>query len=142
MATPIQKGTAVIDSVSGTISGYASTALNQNAKATQNFQMGEIKDASGFDANLSSVNEFLEMDFEFIPAGASRSAAVAIAVFLAPLTKVTLASFQATVLNGDWILMSGTMLDVKNGPGASQTLKLRKYADSTQNTALTAAALS
>jgi hypothetical protein len=142
MATEVQKGLATVYGVVGaTIDGYAAVKT-QGARATQNFDMSEVKDENGFDANLTATNEHSEIEVDFIPTATTRALAAAKFIFVAPLAKVTLSGFTVAAYNGDWINMSGASMNLANNAGGAMTLRLRKYADATQNAAMAAAAIS
>ena len=141
MAAEIQTGTATVfgitnDGTAIAIPGYA-TFLLQGAKPTHKFTLTEIKDAGAFDAALIASNGHIELDLDFIPSGATRAAAAGVAVFLAPLAKVTTAHFKVAALNGDFVYVGDESMDLSNVASVKMTLKLRKYDDGTQNTSLT-----
>lgn len=141
MALEIQHGLAQVHGIrnNGTpisITGVA-TFLLDSAKATHKFDMEAGKDELGFDANLTAVNPHVEFDIAFRPAGADRDAAEAVAAFLEPLATVTLANFALDEFNGDCIYVGDGQIDLSSGKAATQSLKLRKYKDATQNTLLT-----
>jgi len=140
MPAVVQTGDATIWGVCGaspiTISGYASFHL-QGARPTHKFTLNELKDGGGFDAALIATNSYVEMDVEFYPAAATKSAANAIAVFLSPLATVTTAGFNVTALNGRWVYVGDESMDLSNASSAKIMLRVRKYDDATQNTRLT-----
>ncbi len=140
MAADIQTGTATVfgvanDGTAIAISGYA-TFLIQGAKPTHKFDLAEVKDASGFDANLIATNGRVELDLDFIPSGATRAAAATVTAFLSPLATVTTTHFKVSALNGTWIYIGDETIDLGNTASSKMTLKVRKYDDSTQNTSL------
>lgn len=146
MAAEVQHGDAVIHGIDNsgsaiTVSGYATFFL-QSINIQQNFEEKITKDNLGFDANWTSLNEHSVMKMKFRPKGATRAAASAVAAFVAPHAKVTTANFKVAALNGDFQNLSGATIDLKNDDPADQELSLRKYADSTQNTAATGTAVS
>jgi hypothetical protein len=142
MASEIQAGTAVVHGITNsgsaiTITGFA-TFLFDSAKGQHMFDIADVKDAVNFDAAAIATNEHIELDINFTPSGATRAAAAAVYAFPTPLSKVTLATFKITAFNGDWQYRGGTSIDLTNtGPGKISSLKIRKYADSTQNASLT-----
>ena len=137
-----QVGTGVIQGITNdgstmTITGFA-TFLMQDMEAEEQFDLSTGKDAGGFDANLSAVNERIEQTIDFIIAGPTRAAAAATAVFIAPLAKITIAHHKIAAFNGDWIYMGGQKISVNNvNQGRINGLKIRRYTDATQNTSLT-----
>ncbi len=147
MATPnqeVQVGKAVLygitnDGTAITISGFGGFILD-TAKGQHKFKLDEIKDELEFDATLIASNPFLEIDLQFTPAGPTgtntRAGAAGVAVFLTPLAKVTLAHFKVGAFNGDWIYVGDESIDLSHGV-AKLTLKIRKYDNTDQNTALT-----
>jgi hypothetical protein len=142
MAAEIQTGTAVVHGIPNggsaiSITGFA-TFLFDAAKAGHQFAVSENKDALNFDANLTAVNEFIEVDIDFEPSGATRAAAAAVAVLPTPLSAITLANFKIALFNGVYVYMGGTTVtQMPSGATKFSGMKLRKYADSAQNTALT-----
>lgn len=146
MAQEIQHGTATLYAIANngsaiTLSGYA-TIMPQTANATQNFEEKVTKDATGSDANWTSTNEHYVIKIKFVPSGATRAAAGAVAAFVNPLAKVTLANFRVSAFNGDHQNMSGATIDLGNEKNCEMDLTLRRYADSTQNTLATGTAIS
>jgi hypothetical protein len=139
MPNESQTGKATVFGLeSTTLSGFA-TLLNQSGKASHKFKLGETLDGNGSDANLTATNAMIELDWEFVPVGASKAAAAAVTVFLAPLAKVTIAGHPVTVYNGDWIYIGDAGMSMTNVERLSYSLKLRKYVDPTQNASLTTA---
>ncbi len=142
MAAEIQTGTAVIYGVSNTgsaitVTGYA-TFLWDTIRGTHQFKIEDLQDYQGADVTAIATNEHFEVDIDFKPSGATRAAAAAVAVFLTPLSKVTLANFKVSAFNGDHQYRGDTVIELSNvNPAKLSGMKLRRYADSTQNTALT-----
>jgi hypothetical protein len=137
----IQTGNATIHGITNngsafTISGYATFLLEQ-LKAAHKFNLREIKDETDFDAALVATNQCVELDITFKPSGATRAAAAAVAVFPTPLATVTLANFKVSLVNGTWTYVGDGTLDLMSNESGKMTLKIRKYSDATQNTALT-----
>jgi hypothetical protein len=142
MPAEAQNGVAVIhgiqnDGTAISILGYA-TFILEAVKAGHKFELDEIKDAGKNDVSLIAANPRLEIEITWKPSGATRAAATATAVILAPLTKVTLAHFKVGAFNGDWVYIGDESLELPQGQ-ASMSIKLRKYDDATQNTSLTTA---
>ena len=140
MASEVQNGLAYIHGIKNdgnaiTIEGYATFTLD-SAKAGHKFKLESVEDENGFDAALVATNAHYEMDIQWMPSGASKSAALATAVFLAPLAKVTLAHFGVSSFNGDWIYVGDMSIDLSHKQ-AKMSIKLRRYADASQNTSLT-----
>jgi hypothetical protein len=140
MPTEVQNGSAVLHGIRNdgspiTIEGYA-TFLLDSAKLGHKFKLEAIEDEVGFDASLVATNAHKEVDVTFVPKGASRAAAEAVAAVLTPLDKVTLDNFAVTVFNGDWIYVGDASVDLGHAAG-KVSLKLRKYDDTDQNASLT-----
>lgn len=142
----IQVGTAVLHGINNsgsaiTMLGYATFILDA-AKAQHKFGLDTVTDEKGFDVSLVAKNAHIETDITWTPSGATRAAAATTTVFLSPLAKVTLANFKVAAFNGDWIYVGDESIDLTSGAPGKMSLKIRKYDDSGQNTALTATAVS
>lgn len=140
MAAEVQNGTGIIQGITNSgsaisMTGYATFILD-TAKAQHKFKLDAVEDENAADANLTATNPHVELDINWTPSGASRSAAASTMVFLEPLAKVTLANFKATTFNGDYVYVGDGSIDLSHGP-AKMSLKIRKYDDSTQNALLT-----
>jgi hypothetical protein len=118
-----------------TIEGYA-TFLLETAKASHKFELDTVKDEANFDASLIASNGHRELDITWTPSGATKADAAATAVFLEPLTKVTLEHFKVDSFNGDYIYVGDAMVELNHKQG-KMSMKLRKYDDDDQNTSLT-----
>ena len=141
MAQEVQNGKCVLYGISNsgspiTITGYASFIL-ESAKVGRKYEMEVVKDENNFDTALIWTNGLDEVDVPFVVSGATRDAAAAIAVFLSPGAKVTMANFKASVCNGDWLNLGDQSLDLTQKGPAKMTLKLRRYVDADQNDSLT-----
>src|SRR5947209_7733849 len=107
MPAEIQNGTGVLWGITNsgsaiTMSGFATFILD-GAKGGHKFDLDALKDETKYDVALIAANGHLELDITWTPSGATRAAAAATAVFLAPLAKVTLANFKLSAYNGDWV---------------------------------------
>lgn len=143
MPTEVQNGTAVLFGIRNngsaiTIEGYATTIID-SAKLGHKFKLDEVEDELGAHTSLIATNPFYELDITFVPSGATRAAAQAVAAFIEPLAKCTLANFAVTALNGDYVYVGDGSIDLSHGTG-KQSLKLRRYADEDQNSSLTTTA--
>jgi hypothetical protein len=118
-----------------TMLGFATFILDA-VKGAHKFKLEAIEDELNADVSLIATNPHVEIDVTWTPSGASRAAAAATAVFLTPLTKVTLANFKVAAFNGDWIYVGDESIDLSHAAG-KLSLKLRKYDDPTQNASLT-----
>lgn len=138
-ATPPQTGKAVVYGINAmTIGGFA-TILPQSTGLGHKFNLKDTKDGDGNDANLTATNEHTEMDIEFVPYGATVTAAKAVCVFLGPLSSVAIATHPVAAYNGTWIYVGDAGMKITNEEKLSYTLRCRKYADATQNTSLSTA---
>ena len=140
----IQNGRAHVHGITNngttyTITGYATFTL-EGLSLAHNFRLKEIIDENDADAALVATNPFIEMDINFKPSAETKAAAAGIAVFLTPLATVTLANFKVAAVNGAWIYVGSGKIDLTQNDNAKQTLRVRRYVDSTQNTLLTTAA--
>lgn len=147
MAAPItQRGKAAIHGVAGTIDVIV-YPVQQKLKMTQQFDEEIGKDVDGGDAWWIARNERgeLSIGLKFVGDTAAHAAAPVSSAgtlgqpFLAPYATVTLSAFALAALNGAYQNISGTDLDMENTKVADGDYKLRRYADSTQNTAATTA---
>ena len=118
------------------MTGYVATAIFDGVKAGHKFDMDSIKDELKFDASLIAFNPYLELTITWTPTAATRVLAAAAAVILAPLAKVTLTHFAVAAINGDYVYVGDEELNLSQGP-AKMSIKIRKYDNATQNTALT-----
>jgi hypothetical protein len=142
----IQKGTAKLfgitnDGTAYTMSGFATFVLD-SVGLTHEFDLLDEKDATNFDVTCIATNAKIRGDITIQPSGATRGAAALVAVFLEPLTTVTLANFKLAALNGGWQYVGGQQIQLNFNAPAKITLPIRKWASTTQNAALTAAAIS
>lgn len=140
MPSEVQNGTGTVFGIANsgaaiTMSGFASFILD-SVKGSHKFKLEEVQDETGFDRCLIATNGHRELDITWVPSGATRAAAHATAVFLAPLSKVTLANFKVSAFNGDYVYVGDESIDL-SGKTGKMSLKIRKYDDSTQNTSLT-----
>lgn len=146
MPAEIQKGTAVLhgitnDGTAFTIDAFA-TFMPDTADLTHRFSLNEEKDNTGYDFNLTAMNGRVEGRITLKPTSTTRALAAGVAVFLAPLTTVVLAHFALAALNGSWVYTGDQQIQLQFDQPAKITLPIRKYDNSTQNTSLTATAVS
>lgn len=121
--------------------------IAQSAKSTQNFDMEEIKDGHGYDVAWLMRNEHSTFDaslklvadtaaHSIIPATAVSTTSAVSSLgqpFLAPGSTITLSGFTVVGLNGLYQVLSGGDIDLGNAKVADLNIKLRKYANATQN---------
>lgn len=159
MATVVFRGKAAIEGVAGAFDAIL-FSVQQTVKMTHNYEEEIIKDVHGYDAAWLARNEHATLDCTLKLLGdtfadAAIPATVVLAVgavggaaistigqpFLNPLSSVKLSGFAiggtTTGINGTWTILSGFDCDLSNTKVGDLTLKLRKYADPTQNTAAT-----
>ena len=118
-----------------TLSGFASFIID-TAKGVHKFKITDVQDELEFDAAAIATNPHIEVDLTWVPSGATRSAAADTAVFLEPLSKVTLTHFRVAAFNGDWQYRGDQSIDLSHTHG-KMSLKIRKYVDDAQNASLT-----
>ncbi len=140
MPLEVQNGTAVAFGISNggspiTVTGYVSIILDM-LKGSHKFKIDAVEDENGFDKALIATNAHIELDITFVPTGATRADASAGAVFLDPLSKITIANLKVDSLNGDYIYVGDESIDLSHKE-AKMSLKVRKYDDATQNASLT-----
>lgn len=134
MATIIAKGKAQIDGIVGTFNVFSPVPTPQTARCSTQGEEQTEKDNLGFDNAWRVRNLRYETDVTFLLQGTTAANAIASGAVVAPLTKVTLSGFDLAVFNGDWQLMLGQEWDLGNTKAATMNVKLRRYADATQNT--------
>lgn len=128
-----KRGKAVVEGVDGALDVVV-YPVQQSAKATQNWDAEELKDEGGFDMAWLSRNHHYLNDHAFKIVGDTAAHAAAGGVFLAPWATVTISGFDLAQFNGTYQNISGAEIDLGNTKVGDLMLKLRKYADSTQNT--------
>lgn len=117
------------------ITGFASFILD-TGKGAHKFKLTAIEDENEFDASLIATNGMIELDLTWTPTGVTRAAAIATAVYLSPLAKVTLTNFKIAIFNGDWIYIGDQSIDISH-QATKISIKIRHYMDAVQNAALT-----
>lgn len=138
MASATLKGLAIINAIVGGVpTNVAALAavLPQSHDVTLNFDEEVIKDSTGFDGVWIARNSHLVRQFEFKPTAATLTAAKSATAFYAAYAKFTFSGSDASDLDGDWQIMSGQNIAIKNDASATVRVTCRKYQDSTQNTA-------
>lgn len=143
-----QRGLANINGVAGSID-IVVYPLSQKIKTTQQWERELIKDVKGGDCASIDRNEHVSLSIgvKFMGDTAAHAAApmstgagVLSAIgqpFLAPSAILTFSGFALAALNGTWIHDPGSELDMENVKVADGDLKMRRYADSTQQTLMT-----
>ena len=151
MALETITGQAVLNGVQNngtpiTITGYATFILDRMDGEHQ-WDGYQVKDSLGFDASDVAFNEHFEITIDFTPSGATRAAAAAVPSVPIPLSTVTLAnckvattfgSSSGQLFNGNYVYKGGTKINFQSAAAGKMTgIRLRKYADPTQNTNMT-----
>lgn len=134
-----------------TITGYGTFVLTKVGGAHV-FDMKELKDETDFTAAIAAVNEGHEIEIDFTISsgvGGTRSQAAALCVYPAPLAKITLAhnklqgifaTSAGKLFDGDFLYLGGAKLDESQNDFVKLTgMKLKKWANATQNASLVAA---
>ena len=141
MNPEIQTGSAKLFGITnnGTpiaISAFA-TFVAQSIDLADNTRVKEEQDETDFDVTLIATNQNIEGRLTIEPSGATRAAAAAVAVFLTPLTAVTLSNFKLAALNSAyWIYMGKQRIMLNFQDAAKIELPIRLYANATQALAL------
>ncbi len=133
MASVTVRGKAVVEGFDITFD-VVLYPVQQTGKMTQNFEEEIIKDPHGFDVSWLARNEHEMFDIGLKLLGDTHAHALAGAAFLAPLAVVTVSGAAVSLLNTTYQVVSGGDIDLGNTKVGDFNLKLRKYADSTQNT--------
>lgn len=136
MASVVKRGKASVEGIPGSIDVIV-YPVSQTGKMTQNFEEEIIKDTHGFDAAWLARNEHQTFDLAMKLLGDTQAHAITGGAFLAPYATVTLSGFDLTILNGAYQNLTGSDIDLGNTKVGDISFKLRKYADSTQNTLAT-----
>jgi hypothetical protein len=132
------KGGAVVETAVGALDAYAGVT-NEALKAAHAWEEEIIKDASGLAATWVPRDEHVILDVTVKLTGASVAAAKAASIFLAPYAPVVLSGFDLSWMNATWQYIGGTAIDLSDSKHGGATIKLRKYANSAQQTAATTA---
>jgi hypothetical protein len=139
------------DGTAMSITGYGTFVLTKVGGAHV-FDTKTVKDETDFTAAMAAVDEGheIEIDFTFSSGvGGTRAAAAALCVYPAPLAKITLAhnklqgvfaTSAGKLFDGDFLYLGGAKIDESNSDFVKMTgLKLKKWANATQNASLTTA---
>lgn len=134
MAAVVKRGKASVEGIPGALDVVV-YPVKQTGKATQNYEEEIIKDEHGFDAAWLLRNENITFDIGMKLLGDTAAHAISGGAFLAPQATVVLSGFDLSVLNATFHMVSGSDIDLGNTKVGDLNIKLRKYADATQNTA-------
>ena len=141
MIAEIQTGTAKLFGITnnGTqiaISAFA-TFVAQSIDLADNTRIKEEQDETDYDVTLIATTQNIEGRLTIEPSGTTRTAAVAVSVFLTPLAAVQLSNFKLTALNSaNWIYMGKERIMLNFQDAAKIELPVRLYANATQAAAL------
>ena len=132
-------------------SPYATFILNK-VGGNQVFEMKTIKDETDYTAAMVAVDEGNEIDIDLtISAGtaSTRAAAAALVVYPAPLSSIALSHLKTQgtfasagntankLFDGNFVYIGGAKLDMSQSDVVKLTgLKMKKFANSAQNTSL------
>lgn len=112
--------------------------IAQSMKLTQNFEEDIVQDEQGADYAWRARNEKYEGDLGMILIDKSSTSLAANAktgaAFLAPYAVLTISTCDVVAWNTTYQLVSGSDIDLQNTQTGKMSFKLRRYADSTQNT--------
>ena len=109
--------------------------VQQRGNLTHNFELKTAQDEYGQDAAWRATNEYVDGDWEMKLIGDTKAHVKTGAAFLAPLAVITLSGFDLTWLNTTFCHMSGSGINLMNDDIATNGIKMRRYVNSTQNTA-------
>jgi len=133
------------------ISPYATFVLNK-VGGSHTFEMKALKDETDFTAAMVAVDEGSEIDIDLTISagtGSTRAAAAALAVYPSPLQSVTLSHLKTQgtfasagntavkLFDGLFCYIGGAKIDMSQSDFVKLTgMKLKKWANSSQNTSL------
>jgi hypothetical protein len=141
MIQETQSGTAILFGITnnGTqiaINAFA-TFVAQSIDLADNTRVKEEQDETDYDVTLIFTNQNIEGRLTIEPAGATRSAAAAVATFLTPGAAVQLSNFKLAALNSNyWIYMGKERIMLNFQDVAKIELPIRLYANAAQAAAL------
>ena len=151
MAANVIVGDAVIHGIPTngsalTLTGYASFLMDK-AEAEQMFESYFTKDSQGNDAGGTAWNEHADIVVDFIVTGSTRAAAANNVLFPSPFAVMSMANFQVNGIfnstgtyffNATFLYVGGARISLSNVVAGKLTgLKMRTWANSTQNTLMT-----
>lgn len=130
------RGRAQVEGVTNAIDVILKKTM-QGMKLTQTFDEEINKDEHGNDCAWKANNEKYEGDLTMklmATDTSTRAQVAAAAAFLSPYAVVTISTCEVTAWNTTYQVISGNEIDLGNTKVGDMTFKLRRYADSTQNT--------
>ena len=133
------KGKAVFEGTHGTFDVIV-YPVAQSQKLTQNWEQEDGKNAHGDDMYAVARNEHYLYDMGMKIVGDTKAHAAGAVAFLSPLSSVVVTDpgpespAIPPIMLGTFQIVNGSEIDLGNTKVGDITFKLRKYADSTQNT--------
>ena len=109
----------------------------ESADTNYTWKEKENTDSTGNVQNITQTNFKYETTFKFFPTGATRALALGIGADVLTAVSLTVANFAQTQFNGIWRVKPGTKISLKMDDNASIDLSCERYANPSQNTALT-----
>lgn len=109
---------------------------------TETWTEKENKDTTGNVQNITQTNFKKERSIKFVPSGATRTDAAAVADAVVSLLVLVVANYKVASFNGTWRIKPGTKINLKMDDNASIDISCEKYDNASQNTALTSAPIS
>lgn len=135
------RGRAQVEGVAGVTFNVILKKTVRSMGLTQSFDEQIVPDENGNDIAWKAYNEKLEGDLDMYLVGdtisVTRGGVAANAYFLSPYAVITVSGCEVTVWNSGWQNISGGSLNLENVAQGKQAFKVRRYSDSTQNTAAT-----
>lgn len=136
------RGYAQVAGTSGTLTINAVVVypLKESMRYTQQFEEDIIKDEQGNDAAWRAFNEKYEGDIgmRIVHTGTGGTStfanAKALVALLTPYQIVTISACDISSWNTTWQVIPGSDVNLTNTTAGGMTWRLRRYADSTQNT--------
>jgi hypothetical protein len=129
-----KRGKASVSGIAGTMDVILYPVM-QTAKFSHKIDLKVVQDAQGDDAAWKWNNEQVEADWMMKLLGDTIAHAKAGGAFLAPGAVITCSGFDLSFINTTWVYMGDGTIDLKNDDVGDNGFKVRKYVDSTQNTA-------
>ncbi len=133
------KGKGLVETAAGALDVDAYVTF-ESLKANHAWEEEIVKDAAGADAAWVPRNEHIILDVNVKLAADTIAHAKAGGAFLAPYAAVVFSGGDLSFMNATWQYIGGASIDLSDAKHGSKVLKLRKYADSAQNTAAVTAA--
>jgi hypothetical protein len=130
------RGRAQVEGVTNAIDVILRKTM-KSMNLTQSFDEQINQDEHGDDCGWKANNEKYEGDLEMWlmdTTTGTRSQVATAAAFLAPYAVITISTCEVTAWNTTYQNISGGSINLENTSTGKQSFKLRRYANSTQNT--------